>query len=62
MEWMEPEDILVSLAAAVGHDSGDEFSSYRALLRRRNTGQPAFYLSLIRVAAPMVRPLPIARG
>jgi len=61
MERIEPEDILVSLAAAVGHDSGDEFSTYRALLRRGNAGQPAFYLSLIWIAAPVVRPLLITR-
>jgi len=53
---------MVSLAAAVGHDSGDEFSTYRAVLRRGNTGQPAFYLPSIRVIAPMVCPLPIERG
>ncbi len=61
MEGVEPEDILVSLAIVVGCDSSDEFSAYRAILRRGNTGQPTFYLSLIRVAASMVHPLYIAR-
>lgn len=62
MERIEPEDILVPLAAAVGHDSGDEFSAYRAVLRRGNASQPAFYLPLIRAVASVVRPLHIKRG
>ena len=62
MDYFEPDYILVSLAAAVGYDTCDEFSANCPVLRRGNTRQPAFDLPNVRSVAPLVYSIPNTRG